>query len=41
MFEFSIFILGACVGWGIALFMAGAFGVNDEVYHKKGAEDEY
>ena len=30
MFEFSIFILGACVGWGIALFMAGAFGADDE-----------
>ena len=37
IFEFSIFILGACTGWGIALFMAGAFGVDD----KKGAEDEY
>jgi len=33
MLEFSVFILGACVGWGIALFMAGAFGI--------GAEDEY
>jgi len=40
MFEFSIFILGACVGWGIALFMAGAFGV-DESYNKKGTDDEY
>ena len=30
MIEFSIFILGGCIGWGIALFMAGAFGVEDE-----------
>lgn len=30
MIEFSIFILGGCIGWGIALFMAGAFGAEDE-----------
>lgn len=30
MFEFSIFILGACIGWGISLFMAGAFGLEDK-----------
>ena len=41
MIEFSAFILGGCIGWGIALFMAGAFGVDDQVYNKKGAEDEY
>ena len=41
MIELSIFILGGCIGWGIALCMAGACGVNDEVDHKKGAEDEY
>jgi|TARA_R110002153_G_scaffold271484_1_gene438878 hypothetical protein len=40
IFEFSIFILGGCIGWGIALFMAGAFGV-DEVCNKKGEENEY
>ena len=38
MIEFSVFILGGCIGWGIALFMAGAFGVDGQ---KKGAEDEY
>ena len=38
MIEFSIFILGGCIGWGIALFMAGAFGVDGQ---EKGAEDEY
>ena len=41
MIEFSVFILGGCIGWGTALFMAGAFGVDDQVYNKKGAEDEY
>ena len=47
MIEFSVFILGGCIGWGIALFMAGAFGGVVERshewgdYNKKGAEDEY
>jgi hypothetical protein len=41
MIEFSVFILGGCIGWGIALFMAGAFGVDDQVYIKEGCEDEY
>ncbi len=44
MLEFSVFLLGACIGWGISLFMAGAFGVADRShewdYNKKGAEDE-
>ena len=38
IFEFSIFILGGCIGWGIALFMAGAFGVDGQ---KKEEKDEY
>ena len=44
MLEFSLFLLGACCGYGVSLFVAGAFGVADRShewdYNKKGAEDE-
>ena len=45
MLEFSLFVLGACCGYGVSLFVAGAFGVADRShewgnYNKKGAEDE-
>jgi len=37
IFDIITFLIGGCIGWGIALFIAGAF----EVYNKKGADDEY
>lgn len=44
MLEFSLFLLGACCGYGVSLFVAGTFGVADRShewdYNKKGAEDE-
>ena len=40
IFDIITFLIGGCIGWGIALFIAGAFGV-DESYNNKGAEDEY
>jgi hypothetical protein len=45
MLEFSLFLLGACCGYGVSLFVAGAFGVADRShewgnYNNKGAEDE-
>ena len=38
IFDIITFLIGGGLGWGIGLFMAGAFGVDGQ---KKGAEDEY